>query len=127
MSNWTPEGFVGKTFRLMAEHVPPPPGIPAPILWGREDVVKERLGSGVSRLSTTRREALFEYPFPPEKVVALFREYFGPTKTAFARLDPDGQERLSKALESLWHEHNESKKGTTLVKAEYLEVHAVRA
>jgi SAM-dependent methyltransferase len=127
MANWTPEGFVGKTFRMTAEHVPPPPGIPAPILWGREDVVKERLGNGIARLNTKRQEVRFEYPFPPEKVVALFREYFGPTKMAFAKLDPNGQERLSGAMESLWREHNESANGTTLVKAEYLEVHAVRS
>src|SRR5579862_8187139 len=43
MANWTPEGFVGKTFRLTASYVPPPEGIPAPVLWGVEDNVKERL------------------------------------------------------------------------------------
>lgn len=33
MANWTPEGFVGKTFSLMSQHVPAPPGLPAPVLW----------------------------------------------------------------------------------------------
>jgi len=127
MANWTPEGFVGKTFRAMAEHVPPPPGIPAPILWGKEDVVRERFGGGVSTLRAERRPARFEYPFPPEQVVEFFREYFGPTKTAFSKLDAEGQERLSKVLASLWREHNESPNGATVVSAEYLEVHAVRA
>jgi len=127
MANWTPEGFVGKTFRLMSEHVPPPPGLPAPILWGKEDVVHERLGTQASAIRTQRRPARFEYPFPPEEVVAFFREYFGPTKAAFSRLDAQGQEKLAKALASLWHEHNESPNGTTSVAAEYLEVHAVRA
>jgi hypothetical protein len=127
MANWTPEGFVGKTFRAMAEHVPPPPGIPAPILWGKEDVVRERFGGGISALRAERRPARFEYPFPPERVVEFFREYFGPTKTAFSKLDAEGQERLSKVLASLWREHNESPNGETVVSAEYLEVHAVRA
>lgn len=126
MANWTPEGFVGKTFRVMAELVPPPPGIPAPILWGREDVVRERFGAGVSALRAARRPARFEYPFPPAKVVDFFREYFGPTKIAFNRLDAEGQQRLTKALESLWHEHNESPNGSTVVHAEYLEVQGVR-
>jgi len=127
MANWTPEGFVGKTFRTMSEHVPPPPGIPAPILWGREDVVRERFGSGAAKIRAERRPARFDYPFPPEEVVNFFRQYFGPTQVAFSRLDPEGQDKLTKALTSLWHEHNQSPNGRTLVEAEYLEVQAIRA
>lgn len=127
MANWTPDGFVGKTFRTMSEHVPPPPGIPAPILWGREDVVRERLGNGAATIRTERRPARFDYPFPPEEVVGFFRQYFGPTQVAFSRLDAEGQEKLTKALTALWREHNQSPNGRTLVEAEYLEVHAVRA
>src|SRR6516164_8721300 len=63
MANWTPEGFVGKTFRLMASHVPPPEGIPAPVLWGVEDNVKERLGRYVSKIETTRQALIFDYPY----------------------------------------------------------------
>ena len=127
MANWTPEGFVGKTFRAMSEHVPPPPGIPAPILWGREDVVHERLGRGTSSIRTERRPARFDYPFPPEEVVNFFRQYFGPTQVAFSKLDSEGQKKLTAVLTSLWREHNQSPNGRTLVEAEYLEVHAMRA
>lgn len=35
MANWTPEGFVGKTFNLTSRYVPPPDGVPAPVLWGQ--------------------------------------------------------------------------------------------
>ena len=127
MANWTPEGFVGKNFGVTARFVPPPPGIPAPILWGREDVVRERFGSGAAEIQTTRQHALFDYPFPPERVVSLFREYFGPTKVAFSKLDPEGQLKLAQALEALWHEHNQSSNGNTKVEGEYLEVRATRA
>src|SRR5439155_16055583 len=34
MANWTPEGFVGKSFQVIAAMVPPPAGLPAPALWG---------------------------------------------------------------------------------------------
>ena len=127
MANWTPEGFVGKNFMLTSKFVPPPPGIPAPILWGKEEVVRERFGAGVSEIKFARRQASFEYPFPPAQVVTLFREYFGPTKVAFSRLDPAGQEQMAKALESLWSEGNQATEGKTLVPAEYLEVKAIRA
>ena len=127
MANWTSEGFVGKSFRATAQFVPPPPGIPTPLLWGDEKVVRERFANAVSELRAERRNARFQYPFPPEKVVELFREYFGPTRMAFSRLDESGKKQLAAQLESLWREHNLSRDGTTHVEAEYLEVTAVRA
>jgi hypothetical protein len=60
-------------------------------------------------------------------VVGFFRQYFGPTQTAFARLDDAGQAALAAQLEALYHEHNISRDGGTEVKGEYLEVHAIRA
>jgi len=127
MANWTAEGFVGKSFRTTAQLVPPPPGIPAPLLWGDEKVVRERFGNAVSELRAERRVARFQYPFPPEKVVEHFREYFGPTKMAFSRLDESGKKQLAAQLECLWREHNLASDGTTQVDAEYLEVKAIRA
>ena len=128
MANWTPDGFVGKSFRTSAKHVPPPPGVPSPLLWGDENVVRQRFGNGsLQKLHTRRHPARFEYPYAPRKVVDLFREYFGPTKITFSRLDSEGQERLAADLEALYHEHNQATDGTTKVVAEYLEVHAVRA
>ena len=89
--------------------------------------MRERFANGISDLHAESRSARFEYPFPPEKVVELFREYFGPTKMAFASLDENGQKQLASQTESLWREHNLSSDGTTHVEAEYLEVQAVRA
>ncbi|HUK47215.1 MAG TPA: class I SAM-dependent methyltransferase [Terriglobales bacterium] len=127
MANWTPVGFVGKSFQVTAKIAPPPPGIPAPVLWGDEDTVRQRLSTGVSKLTTTRRVMNMKYPFPPKEVVAFFRQYFGPTKTSFSRLDPAGQELMASRLEQLWTEHNQASDGTTMVDAEYLEVKAARA
>jgi hypothetical protein len=90
-------------------------------------VVRERFGNAVSHIQSTRQKALFEYPFPPEEMVEFFRQYFGPTKVAFSRLDPQGQSQLAKALESLWREYDQSLDGNTKVEAEYLEVFATRS
>jgi ubiquinone/menaquinone biosynthesis C-methylase UbiE len=126
MANWTPQGFVGKSFQVTAKMVPPPP-VPPPVLWGDESVVRQRLGSGTKRIACTRQNAHFLYPFTPKETVSFFRKYFGPTQTAFARLDEAGQAALAAQLESLWAEHNTSNDGNTSVHAEYLEVHAIRA
>jgi hypothetical protein len=127
MANWTADGFVGKSFQLTARFAPPPPGIPAPILWGNEDIVRQRFGDGISELTLTRRSAIFHFPFGPREVVGLFRRYFGPTQMAFARLDESGQAALASAMEALWSDHNTSSYDETRIEAEYLEVRAVRA
>ena len=127
MANWTPEGFVGKSFRVTAEMVPPPAGLPAPSLWGSEPVVRQRFSSGISKLSLTRQNARFHYPFGPKEVVEFFRQYFGPTQVTFSRLDKAAQSELASRLETLWHEHNTASDGTTEVEAEYLDVRAIRA
>jgi ubiquinone/menaquinone biosynthesis C-methylase UbiE len=127
MGNWTPTGFVGKMFAVTAKHVPPPPGIAAPSMWGDENVVRQRFGSGARQITCTPRICDFSYPFPPAEVVQLFRTYFGPTKVTFSRLDEKGQAALAADLESMWSEFNQAKDGSTLIPGEYLEVHATRA
>src|ERR1700733_9215 len=64
MANWTPQGFVGKSFQVTAKMVPPPPGVPAPVLWGDEETVRQRFAKGVSKLSLSRQKIMFDYPFP---------------------------------------------------------------
>lgn len=126
MANWTPQGFVGKTFQIMAKMVPPPP-IPSPLMWGDEAIVRQRLGPGTKHIDCVKQSAHFIFPFPPKDVVEFFRKHFGPTQVAFSRLDEAGQAALAEQLEGLYHEHNVSKSGATEVQGEYLEVRAVRA
>jgi len=127
MGNWTPTGQVGKMFALNAKYVPPPPGIPAPSLWGDEDTVRQRFDGGVKEIKFTRRLCQFNYPFRPAEVVQLFRKYFGPTKVAMSKLDAATQNEFAADMEKLWTAYNTATDGTTQVDAEYLEVHATRA
>ncbi|CAA9459390.1 MAG: SAM-dependent methyltransferase [uncultured Rubrobacteraceae bacterium] len=126
MGNWTPEGFVGQMFKTIGKHVPPPPLMPSPLLWGDEATVRERLGDGIAELRLTRRLYPFYYPFPPSEVVEHFRTYYGPTNRAFTALDEAGREAFRRDLEKLWTEHNSADDGTTRMESEYLEVVAVR-
>lgn len=128
MMNWTPRGFVGQMFKVIAKHVPPPAGMPSPVLWGDEATVRERLDKGIADLTLQRKiYPSFAYPFGVPQVVEFFRQFYGPTNRAFAALDANGQAALRSDLEQLWSEHNQANDGTTLIEAEYLQVLAVRS
>ena len=126
MGNWTGEGFVGQMFKTITRFIAPS-GMPSPVLWGDKDVVRERLGHGVSDLTMRYRHYTFTYPFPPADVVEFFRQYYGPTNRAFATLDEVAAKELRNELETLWQLHNLGGDELTVVPAEYLEVVAVRA
>ena len=127
MANWTPEAFTGQMFKAGAKHVPPPPGMPSPVMWGSEDTVRERLSEGISDLQLSRRKITFTYPFGPAEVVEHFRKYFGPTQKQFEMLDEAGQAALRADLVALWESGNQATDGTTRVESEYLEVLATKA
>jgi ubiquinone/menaquinone biosynthesis C-methylase UbiE len=125
MANWTPQGFVGQMFKAVSKFIAPS-GMPAPVLWGDETTVHERLGHGISELNLTRRQYLFDYPFPPSEVVEFFRLHYGPTNRAFASLNVEAQAQLRQELETLWVAHNRGGADSTIVFAEYLEVVGIR-
>lgn len=127
MVNWTPGGFVGQMFQINGQHMPPPSNMPAPVLWGDEAIVHERLRDGIADLQLTRRLYPFKYPFGVPEVVEFYRTNYGPTQRAFATLNADGQTALRQDLEALWATHNRVTDGATYIESEYLEVVAVRA
>jgi SAM-dependent methyltransferase len=127
LANWTPAGFIGKLFDVFKRHVAPPPGLPSPMLWGDERVVRDRLGAGSDYLRLTRRIARLRFPFNSAGTVEFFRQYYGPTQRAFASLLPEAQAALRADLEDLQSRYNVSARANeTENLAEYLEVHARR-
>jgi SAM-dependent methyltransferase len=126
MGNWTPGGFIGQMFKVMGKHVPPPAGMPSPLLWGDEPTLRARLHNGTSGLQVTKRMYPFRYPFPPADVVEFFRAWYGPTNRAFATLDAEGQAALRADLVDLWSSRNTASDGGTAITGEYLEVTARR-
>ena len=49
MGNWGPGAFVARMFKVGSSHVPPPPGIQPPILWGDDATVRQRLAPYFTR------------------------------------------------------------------------------
>ena len=125
MANWTPSGFIGQMFKTISQHIAPS-GMPSPVLWGDEAVVRERLHEGIIDLKFSIHNYHFNYPFPPDGVVDFFRINYGPMARAFASLDLSAQVELRNDLVRLWSEHNKALDESTSVNAEYLEVIATR-
>jgi len=129
MGNWNPASFTGAMFRVTSKHVPPPPGITPPILWGDEAAVRERLEPYFTDIKTEVVPIDFNLPTNAAGSVEFFVKYFGPTQVAFSRLDEAGQAAMRADLETLWAGANvaDDLEKQTLVRNEYLKVTAVRS
>jgi ubiquinone/menaquinone biosynthesis C-methylase UbiE len=125
MANWSPDGFIGQLFRMTAGHVPPPPGLKSPILWGTQDRVRELFGDAVSAYHFEHRTYPFRYRSAAHWI-EFFRSFYGPTQKAFDALDEAGQAAYAADLEALLARFDEGRDGTLLVRSEYLEVVAVK-
>lgn len=124
MASWTPEGLIGRMLRVHAAVVAPPAGVPSPLEWGREDVVRARLGSRVTSVTSARRTLELRFPFPPAAVTELFATSYGPTVATLRAADLDGASRLRQDLTRLFQENNAAADGGTTLVGEFLEVYA---
>ncbi len=126
MGNWCPDGGVGKMFKTIAKHVPPPSGIDSPLLWGTEGRLRELFGDGITDLRIVRRVARQAF-LTPDHQIELFRTYFGPTKTAFERVGSEGEQALYDDLQAVLKEENVAGDRAIVIEPEYLEVIATRS
>jgi ubiquinone/menaquinone biosynthesis C-methylase UbiE len=78
LANWTPEGGLGRMFRMMAPYQPAPPPS-SPFDWGDKDRVRELLGQSFE-LDIEERVSTFRMP-SGEAYWELFSSSYGPTKT----------------------------------------------
>ncbi len=109
---WRPEGNVGRMFRTVSSHLPPPPeGFEPPPMWGNEEHVREIFdGTGIE---------LELEPTTVEFTADSTEEYFGeierdlpPIVMARTVLEPDGKwDALRAELLQLYTESNESEDG----------------
>ena len=125
LANWTPDGFIGRLFKTMGRHLPPPAGALPPSNWGDEAKLRELLGPGVSRLATERRHFNFRYRSAAH-FVDVFRQWYGPVHKAFAALPEDGRLALEHDLVALLDEMNIGGPQALTVPSAYLEIVATR-
>jgi len=121
LANWTPEGFIGRLFKVIGAHVPPPAGLKSPALWGTLAHLAELFDLAPAQIRCERRVFNFRYRSPAHWV-QVFRDFYGPTHKAFAALDSRGQQALENDITTLLEAMNVAGTGSLVVPGEYLEV-----
>ncbi len=118
---WTPEGYVGASFRKSASFMPPMPAeLKPPVMWGEEDHVRSLFADSGAELSFERRTVTFSGESP-----AAWQEtderILGPAVMAKAALEQQGRyEELRNQIRELNDQFNEADDGSFRVEAEYL-------
>jgi SAM-dependent methyltransferase len=102
LASWTPDGFIGRLFKVLGRHLPPPPGVQPPSLWGIEARLQELFGDRAASIALTPRLFNFRYR-SPQHFVEVFRTWYGPVHKAFQALPADkGQALEHDILDLLW-------------------------
>lgn len=125
LANWTPDGFIGRLFKVIGKYVPPAAGAKSPALWGTRERIAEMFESSASSIKSTPKHFVFRYR-SPEHFLEIFRTYYGPVLKAFAALAPAEQSALERDITVLIEEFNRSADGTMVVPSEYLEIVIVK-
>ena len=125
MANWTPDGMLGKLFRLLARYSPPGAQVDLPVTWGEEAVLNQRLGPYVTDLRIKREAARFRSPSAAQWV-EFMKTHFGPAIKAFQHSSLDAQKLLTKEMTDLVRYFNRFSNSTILSESEYLDIVATR-
>lgn len=129
MANWIPGDptLVAQILRISAGYSPPPPeGFVSPVTWGVEQEVLDRFaaaGIKTESISFARGTWTFLHPGSPGELLAIFRDFYGPTINAYAAARTAGRaDALQTELAELFDSQNTATDGSTSIPATYLRV-----
>jgi SAM-dependent methyltransferase len=123
---WTPDGFIGETFRLFSRFLPPTSGLKPPVLWGDVAYQRELFGDSAASVIAYPQTAIFRYRSAEENV-EFFRTYYGPTLRAFEALPVEQRAALNEGLIELVQRYDRNGgTGPVAIAADYLETVIVR-
>lgn len=126
LANWTPEGFIGATFQVIAKHAAPPAGVESPLAWGRDAHVRRLFATAAKDVRIERRTYTFRFE-SFDHWLDVMRTFYGPMLKTYERLDAPRQAALTRDLAELVAHYNRSKNATLLLDAEYLEIVVTRS
>lgn len=121
LANWTPDSLVGRMFKVLGRHLPPPAGVSPPSLWGVEPHVADLFGDRSAGIQVTPRHYNFRYRSAAH-FVEVFRDWYGPVHKAFAALLPEQAQTLEGELIELLESLNSAGAASLVVPSEYLEI-----
>jgi SAM-dependent methyltransferase len=119
LANWTPDGFVGQLFAVLAQFVPEAQGTGA-CAWGTRSRLHELFGV-YGAVHSTRKHVPFRARSPAHWVDKL-KDGHAPVARAFSLLDASGRKLLRGRLLELVARFNAARDTSMWVEAEYLEV-----
>jgi len=125
LASWTPDGFIGELFKTIARHVPPPPGVQSPMLWGTKAHLRKLFGTDVTSLDVRERTFTFRF-LSAEDFTTFFRLWYGPTVKAFAALEGDARDALERDMTDLARTFVRLGNGAIAIPAVYTEAVAIR-
>jgi ubiquinone/menaquinone biosynthesis C-methylase UbiE len=111
---WSPEGTIGRMFRVTSELVPPPPGAAPPLLWGTEQHVRDLLGE-----ADFERHEIEWRDESVESYARFMLESFGPLLNARETL-AEREDELDTAYREFLESENLNDDGTLRFRGEYL-------
>jgi ubiquinone/menaquinone biosynthesis C-methylase UbiE len=119
MVAWKPRSFADAMFDVLLRYMPPRPAeVPEAVLWGREDVVRERFGSLAGSIEFEAREIRFEAGSAEE---LWETQQAIPTLTALRQnLDDDAWSRLGADFVEFVRERAGAGEGPVSIASEYL-------
>ncbi len=120
LASWTPDGFIGQMFGVITRHVPPPPCVASPLLWGTERHLSDLFGAAAANARSVQRTCTWRFT-SPEEFTAFFRRWYGPALTAFEVLDETGRGALARDLAQLARRWDRNHGGGIAIPATYLE------
>lgn len=121
LANWTPEGFIGRLFKVVGTYLPPPANLKSPALWGTESHIVELFGARAAQIHCERRHFNFRYR-SASHWVQVFRDFYGPVHKAFSALDEPARQAMERDITALLDEMNTGGATSLVVPGEYLEV-----
>jgi len=121
LASWTPGGFIGEMFGVITQHVPGPPGVASPLLWGTEQHLSDLFGPAIADARSVERTCTWRFT-SAEEFVAFFRRWYGPTLKAFEAAGDDGRDALAADLADLARRRDRNDDGGSIaIPASYLE------
>ena len=132
MGNWIPGDptLVAQILKISSAYTPPPPeGFVSPMTWGDEGEVRKRFVAAGIRpqdIAFERATWVFRHDGPPSELLEIFRDFYGPTMTAFEAAAKDGRSGdLERELRALFEAQNRGGDRTE-IPATFLKVKIVK-